>query len=250
MGVDIFSAGSIDETEPGVEAVRYEDPALGVYKKLLIKDNRLTGMILVGDIEDEHILHGLDAQRDRSGPAAAATAVPAAGREIIGLEVAEMPDSETICGCKGVRKGDIIEAIHEHGITTLAQLKERTRASTGCGSCAGLCQKLLRAVAPDFQEETKTTLCACVPFSYERLRDIVRGAEAQIGGRSSDSLRQPQGLRGLQAGAELHAGHAVVRRSRRGPVGALHQRPGPRQHPERRNIFRGAAHARRRDDAG
>jgi nitrite reductase (NADH) large subunit len=33
---------------------------------------------------------------------------------------------------------------------------------------------LLRAVAPDFQEETKTTLCACVPFSYERLREIVR----------------------------------------------------------------------------
>ena len=53
MGVDIFSAGSIDENEPGVEVVRYEDPALGAYKKLLIKDNRLHGMILVGDIEDE-----------------------------------------------------------------------------------------------------------------------------------------------------------------------------------------------------
>ncbi len=37
-----------------------------------------------------------------------------------GLEVADMPDSETICGCNGVRKGDIIEAIHEHGIITLA----------------------------------------------------------------------------------------------------------------------------------
>jgi nitrite reductase (NADH) large subunit len=33
---------------------------------------------------------------------------------------------------------------------------------------------LLRAVAPDFEVETKTSLCACVPFSYERLRDIVR----------------------------------------------------------------------------
>jgi nitrite reductase (NADH) large subunit len=86
-----------------------------------------------------------------------------------------MPDSETICGCNGVRKGEIIEAIHKHGIRTLGQLKERTRASSSCGTCAGLCQKLLRAVAPDFQEETKTTLCACVPFSYERLREIVRG---------------------------------------------------------------------------
>src|ERR1017187_72778 len=51
MGVDIFSAGSIDDKEPGVEVVRYEDPALGAYKKLLIKDNRLHGMILVGDVD-------------------------------------------------------------------------------------------------------------------------------------------------------------------------------------------------------
>jgi nitrite reductase (NADH) large subunit len=93
----------------------------------------------------------------------------------LGLEVAELPDSETICGCNGVRKGEIIGAIHQHGITTMSQLKQHTKASTSCGTCAGLCQKLLRAVAPGFEEETKTTLCACVPFSYERLREIVRG---------------------------------------------------------------------------
>ena len=34
--------------------MRYEDPAQGVYKKLFLKDNRLTGVILVGDVEDEH----------------------------------------------------------------------------------------------------------------------------------------------------------------------------------------------------
>src|SRR5665213_2088688 len=174
MGVDIFSAGSIDEKEPGVETVRYEDPALGAYKKLLIKDNRLHGMILVGDIEDEQTY--MDWMRSGTDLAPLRRQLlfpPPAGD--IGLEVADMPDSETVCGCNGVRKGEIIEAIHKHSITTLAKLKERTKASTSCGSCAGLCQKLLRAVAPDFQEETKTTLCSCVPFSYERLRDIVRG---------------------------------------------------------------------------
>ncbi len=92
-----------------------------------------------------------------------------------GLEVAAMPDSDIICGCNGVRKGDIVQAIHAHGITTLAGLKERTRASTSCGTCTGLCEKLLRAVTPDFQEETRTTLCSCVPFSYEQLRDMIRG---------------------------------------------------------------------------
>jgi nitrite reductase (NADH) large subunit len=73
----------------------------------------------------------------------------------------------------GVTKGAIITAIHEKGIRTLAQLKESTRASAGCGSCTGTCQQLLKAVAPEFEEETKKVLCACVPFSQENLREII-----------------------------------------------------------------------------
>jgi nitrite reductase (NADH) large subunit len=173
MGVDIFSAGSIDEAEPGVEVIRYEDPALGAYKKLLLKENKLVGMILVGDIEDELVY--MDWMRSGTDLSSMRRQLLFPPPSDLGLEVADMPDSETICGCNGVRKGEIIQAIHQHGITTMGQLKQRTKASTSCGSCAGLCEKLLRAVAPDFQEETKTTLCACVPFSYERLREIVRG---------------------------------------------------------------------------
>ena len=182
MGVDIFSAGSIDESEPGVETVRYEDPALGAYKKLLLKDNRLHGMILVGDIEDEHIYMDWMRSGTDLAPHAPAIAVPAAGADP-GLEVADMPDSETICGCNGVRKGEIIEAIHKHGITTLGQLKERTRASTSCGSCAGLCEKLLRAVAPDFEEETQNhAVLLRAVLLRAPARDRAR-AEAEIGAR-------------------------------------------------------------------
>ncbi len=173
MGVDIFSAGSIDETEPGVEVLRYEDPALGAYKKLLLKDNRLHGLILVGDVQDEPIY--MDWMRGGTDLAPMRRQLLFPPASDLGLEVADMPDSETICGCNGVRKGEIIHAIHEYGLTTLGQLKQRTKAATSCGSCLGLCEKLLRAVAPDFQVETKTTLCSCVPFSFERLREIVRG---------------------------------------------------------------------------
>ncbi len=176
MGVEIFSAGSIDDSEPGVEAVRYEDPSLGIYKKLLVKDNRLRGVILVGDTSEERrytqwLREGTDLAPHRRHLLFPPPAPDA------GLEVAEMPDSEVICGCNGVSKGEIIHAIHRHGINTLDQLKERTRASSSCGSCTGLCQQLLRAVATEFQEETRTTLCSCVPFSYEQLREIVRGQQ-------------------------------------------------------------------------
>ena len=161
-----------------------------------------------------------------------------------GREVADMPDSETICGCNGVRKGDIIQAIHAHGITTLAGVKERTRASTSCGSCTGLCEKLLRAVTPDFQEETRTTLVLLRPVLLRTASRHHPRPETQVGGGSAERLRQSQGLRGVQAGAELHARHGVVRRSRGRPLGPLHQRSRPRQHSEGRDLFRGAAHAR------
>jgi nitrite reductase (NADH) large subunit len=85
-----------------------------------------------------------------------------------------MAATATVCGCVGVTKRDIISAIHDKGVNTLSQLKETTRASTGCGSCTSLCQTLLKAVAPDFEEDGRKVLCGCVPFSQDNLRDILR----------------------------------------------------------------------------
>src|SRR5207249_6278951 len=54
MGVDVFSAGKFSEKAPGTDAVRYEDPARGIYKKLTVSDGKRAGVILVGDISDSH----------------------------------------------------------------------------------------------------------------------------------------------------------------------------------------------------
>ena len=195
MGVEIFSAGSIDESEPGVETVRYEDPAQGIYKKLLVKDNRLRGVILVGDASDERRYTQWLRDETDLAPNRRHLLFPPPEKDA-GLEVAQMPDKEVICGCNGVTKGEIIEAIHEHGIKTFDDLKQRTRASSSCGSCKGLCQQLLRAVAPDFQEETRTTLCSCVPFSYEQLRQIVRGQQLK-------SVQEVLNVYGNRKGCEI-----------------------------------------------
>jgi nitrite reductase (NADH) large subunit len=171
IGVDVFSAGDIDDD--GAEPVRYEDPSLGVYKKVAVRDNKLAGVILVGDISDSHkYMEWLRTGADLADRRRHLLFPPPAAD--VGLDVAEMSDSATVCGCVGVTKGAIIQAIHERGVNTLSQLKEATRASTGCGSCTVLCQDLLRAVAPDFEDEKKKTICACVPFGEDRLRDILR----------------------------------------------------------------------------
>jgi nitrite reductase (NADH) large subunit len=173
MGVDVFSAGDFSEKSPGLDAVRYEDPALGVYKKLIVHDGKLAGVILVGDTSESH--RYVDWLRSKTDLTAMRRQLlfpgPAADS---GQDVAEMADSKVICGCNGVTKGTIIQAVHEKGISTLAQLKDCTRASTGCGSCTELCQHLLKAVSPEFQEESKKNLCKCVAFPEDKLRDILR----------------------------------------------------------------------------
>jgi nitrite reductase (NADH) large subunit len=171
MGVDVFSAG--DWSEQNAEPVRFEDRALGIYKKLTVRDGKLVGAILVGDTSDSHrymewLRAGtdlVDKRRHLLFPPPSADA---------GADIAEMADTATICGCVGVTKGTIIAAIHEQGVNTMSQLKECTRASTGCGSCTSLCQDILRAVAPDFEDEQKKVMCGCVPFSQEQLREILR----------------------------------------------------------------------------
>lgn len=172
MGVDVFSAGTWVDAE-ATESVRYEDPTLGVYKKLVLRAGKLAGVILVGDTSDTHrYMEWLRSDADLTAQRRHLLFPPPASDA--GLDVAEMPESATVCGCVGVTKGAIIHAIHEKGVNTLSQLKETTRASTGCGSCTGLCQELLKAVAPEFEEETRKVLCACVPFSQDNLREILR----------------------------------------------------------------------------
>jgi nitrite reductase (NADH) large subunit len=174
MGVDVFSAGDFSEKAPGTDVVRYEDAALGIYKKLTLRDGKLTSAILVGDTSDSHrYMDWLRTQEDLT-PQRRQLLFPGPSDDA-GLDIAEMPDTKVVCGCNGVTKGTIIEAIHQKGVNTLAQLKECTRASTGCGSCTEHCEQLLKAVVPEFQEESEKLLCKCFSYTEEKLRDIVRG---------------------------------------------------------------------------
>ncbi|MGH9617697.1 MAG: nitrite reductase large subunit NirB [Acidobacteriaceae bacterium] len=174
MGVEVFSAGEWDESKDAeMEVVRFEDPSIGLYRKLVLKNGRLVGFILVGDTADSpRYLDWLKTKKDLSQKRRHLLFPPPA--EDAGLDLAQMPESETVCGCMGVTKGEIIHAVHSKGISTLAQLKECTRASTGCGSCTAMCQQLLKTVVPDFEEEARKVLCKCIPFPEDELRQILR----------------------------------------------------------------------------
>ncbi|MDP2057078.1 MAG: FAD-dependent oxidoreductase, partial [Thiobacillus sp.] len=110
-GIDLFSAGDFIGGE-GTEAILYSDPIGGVYKKLVIKDNKLVGGVMYGDTVDgawyfsllrdgknidelrDHLMFG----QDHCGNL---------GHQGIN-KAATMTDDMEVCGCNGVCKGDIV----------------------------------------------------------------------------------------------------------------------------------------------
>ena len=58
-GINLFSMGDFDNRDYDVEPIHYRDPASGVYKKLLIRNNLLIGAVLYGDTADGPWYHEL-----------------------------------------------------------------------------------------------------------------------------------------------------------------------------------------------
>ena len=153
-GVDLFSVGDFAEGE-GREEIVFRDPARGIYKRLILRDNKIIGVVMYGDTTDsgwffDKLKSGEDISDIREtlifGPAYQ-------GGEMMDplALVAAMPDSAEICGCNGVCKGSIVQAIH-NGATDLGAIKSVTKASASCGSCAGLVEQVLAVtLGDDFQ---------------------------------------------------------------------------------------------------
>ena len=153
-------------------------PSLGIYKKLLLKDNRLRGRHSGRRHLRRAPLHGMAARRRPIWRRIGVICCSRRRQPTRAWKWRRCRTAKSICGCNGVSKGTIIQAIHEHGITTLGELKERTRASTSCGSCTGLCQQLLRAVAAGFPGGDARPRCAPACRSpTSSLREIVRGQQ-------------------------------------------------------------------------
>ncbi len=175
-GIELFSAGDFHAAEPDKEVIAYQDHAFGVYKKLVIHQERVVGAILIGDAADANRFLEMIRKKDHVGDMRHRllfdVAPVVAGSP---SDVMARPDSDTICGCIGVTKGQIVDAIKTKSLKTVSEVKACTKASSGCGTCACLVQDILKAVVgAEFEEEKKDVLCACVPFPKEQLRTMIQ----------------------------------------------------------------------------
>ncbi|MCL4769896.1 MAG: nitrite reductase large subunit NirB [Burkholderiaceae bacterium] len=178
-GIDLFSAGDFMGGE-GTEEIVMSDPGAGLYKKLVLKDDKLVGACLYGNTVDGSWYFKL--LRD-GRPVSDLRDKLMFGESNIGdsghagqNKAASMPDEAEVCGCNGVTKGTICKAIKEKGLFTLDEVRKHTKASASCGSCTGLVEQILMAtVGGDYSATPKTKpVCACTDHGHQAVRDAIR----------------------------------------------------------------------------
>ncbi|MEB0112590.1 nitrite reductase large subunit NirB [Variovorax sp. RTB1] len=178
-GIDLFSAGSFMGGE-GTEEIVMSDPFGGVYKKLVIKDDKLVGACLYGDTVDgswyfKLLRDGRSVSDIREKLMFGESNIGDAGHEGHSSAGA-MPDEAEVCGCNGVSKGAICKAIKDKGLFTLDEVKKHTKASASCGSCTGLVEQILMFTAGgDYSAAPKKkAMCGCTDTSHQDVREAIR----------------------------------------------------------------------------
>ncbi|WP_419670215.1 nitrite reductase large subunit NirB [Hylemonella gracilis] len=178
-GIDLFSAGDFMGGD-NTEEIVLSDPAGGVYKKLVLKDDKLVGACLYGDTVDgswyfKLLRDGRNVADLRDKLMFGESNIGDAGHQGQSRAMA-MADGDEVCGCNGVSKGTICKAIKEKGLFTLDEVRKHTKASASCGSCTGLVEQILMFTAGgDYSATPKTkALCGCTEHGHQAVRDAIR----------------------------------------------------------------------------
>ena len=174
-GIDMFSAGDFtgDVTS---EDIVFRDAARGVHKKLVLRGGTLIGAVLYGDAHDAGWY--FDLIRDSTDIAALRDLLvfgPAAAGVPHGGGVEFLPDTAEICGCNGVSKGRILTAIQEHKLTSVEEVRTRTKASASCGSCTCHVESLLTlALGSAYDAAPKSKpMCSCTTHAHDAVREEI-----------------------------------------------------------------------------
>jgi nitrite reductase (NADH) large subunit len=150
-GVDVAAMGITAPERDNDEFVMFSEPRRGVYMSVIIRDDRLIGATLLGDVSKVGFLiqafdRGLPLPEERvrllfelGGPPAAVSA-------------AELADTAQVCNCNGVSKSELVSSVRG-GIKSVTGVMDATRAGKGCGSCKLLVTQIVEWAAGGAAEE-------------------------------------------------------------------------------------------------
>ena len=150
-GVEVAAMGLTEPERDTDEHIIFSEPKRGVFKSVVIRDDKIVGATLLGDSKKLAFLQqafdrGLPLPEERvellfdlGGPPAE-------------VGVAELADDAQVCNCNGVCKSTIVDTV-KGGCKTVSGVMDKTRAGKGCGSCKLLVAQLVQYAAGGAVEE-------------------------------------------------------------------------------------------------
>jgi nitrite reductase (NADH) large subunit len=171
-GLDVFSAGDFSGGE-GCEDIVLRDASRGVYKRVVVKDDKVVGAVLYGDTADGNwyfdlLKKGEDVSEIRDY-LILGQAFASGGTNDPLAAVAALPDDAEVCGCNGVSKGQVVASI-TGGACSLDAVRATCKASASCGSCTGLVESLLALTLGEEVKSGPKTMCKCTSFTHDDVR--------------------------------------------------------------------------------
>ena len=174
MGVDVASMGLVEPQYPEDEVVQFSEAKRGTYKKLIVRDGRLVGGILLGDISKAPYLMQ---SFDRNTPLPEERLqllfdIGAPAKQVTFLEMS--PDTQ-VCNCNGVTKRALVSCVNA-GKRSLKSVMDATRAGMGCGSCKTLVSEIVEWACEGEVEEDPSVhyYVPGVPLPKRELIEAIR----------------------------------------------------------------------------
>ncbi|TWH02719.1 assimilatory nitrate reductase electron transfer subunit/nitrite reductase (NADH) large subunit [Nocardioides sp. J9] len=138
--LDVAVLGDAErEVAAGGEVVEVSNPISGSHRRLVVRDGRIVAATLVGDLSRVGLItQHFDRQTVLGAREPGNLLMPERTEEDSAGNVARaLPDDAEVCACAGVTAGRI------RACSSLEQVRDTTRATTGCGGCASTVRELL-----------------------------------------------------------------------------------------------------------
>ncbi|MGC5224437.1 nitrite reductase large subunit NirB [Micromonospora sp. DT81.3] len=173
-GVEVASMGLSEPERDTDEHIVFSEPGRGVFKSIVIRDEKLVGATLLGDSRKvAYLTQAFD--RGLPLPSERISLMFDVGGPSEEVGVAELHEDAQICNCNGVSKKALVDVVRG-GVKTVAGAMDATRAGKGCGSCKLLVKQVVEWAADGVVEEdpAATYYVPGIPMDKKTLMDAIR----------------------------------------------------------------------------
>ncbi|WP_046176335.1 nitrite reductase large subunit NirB [Domibacillus indicus] len=170
-GVDVFSSGEFMDSDE-TQSLQWLDGIKNTYKKIVVRNKKIAGAVLFGDIsESARLLGMIQKKTDYTALEKEMNSTPGNKDE----RIASMADHDIVCTCNSVSKGTITRAVCEQELNSVDDIKSCTKASSSCGGCRPVVADILDFVKRNGAEvSAKEAVCACTEADHADIIETVQ----------------------------------------------------------------------------